>query len=221
MWSFIHGVASNHQVFSYQRPILPRARYVDLFPFTVPDHVLLDRYAEWFAEQLQEPTIIVGHSMGGAIAQIIALKYPQKVTALVLAGTGPRLPVNTALLSLLQTDPVAAKKRIIELSLSPHADPQLLQQSLQKIQHVSVERTIRELRACQSFDVRAHFSQIKCPVLVIRGLEDQMVPPELSLLFGQLNPAVAIRDIPGAGHLMMMEQPDIFNEHLNEFLNDV
>lgn len=214
-WMFIHGAAANHHTWARQRrlpwetwmPDLPTLNYV-------PPRHLIDKLADWCLAQLSAPTILVGHSMGGAIAQTMALNEPDAVAGLVLVGTGPQLPVNNQLLDLLSNDPAAALEKIARWSVSRDADPKLLQVSIEMAQSVPKERALQEFTACQFFDARHQLHRVTCPVSLIRGTEDKMTPLALSNEFLTIWPNLPVFEIAGGGHLMMLEQPEKFNEIL-------
>ena len=180
---------------------------------TTPAH-LINQLADWCASSLLEPSVVVGHSMGGAIAQTMALNHPDRVLALVLVGTGPHLPVNSELLNLLASEPQTALEKITRWSLSRSADPSLVAASLEMASSVPASRALQEFTACQFFDVRHRLGDITCPKFVIRGAEDKMTPEVLSRSFIEAWPDTPVYTIPDAGHLMMLEQPALFNEVL-------
>lgn len=180
---------------------------------TTPPH-LINQLADWCASALPEPSVVVGHSMGGAIAQTLALNHPDRVLALVLVGTGPHLPVNSELLNLLASQPKAALEKITRWSLSRSADPSLVAVSLEMATSIPATRALQEFTACQFFDVRHRLHEITCPRFVIRGAEDKMTPEVLSQQFLDAWPGTPLYVISDAGHLMMLEQPELFNEVL-------
>lgn len=215
-WTFIHGAASNHRTWSRQHRF-PVDKWVPDLPtltHSTPAHLIND-LASWCASSLPEPSVIVGHSMGGAIAQTMALNYPNRVLALVLVGTGPHLPVNSELLDLLANQPQAALEKITRWSLSRAADPGLIKTSLELAVSIPPARALQEFTACQFFDVRHRLNDIKCPRFVIRGSDDKMTPEALSNQFLAAWPDVPGFTIPDAGHLMMLEQPVLFNDVLD------
>ncbi len=152
--------------------------------------------------------------MGGAIAQTMALTHPDRVLALVLVGTGPELPVNSQLLDLLAAEPQIALEKIARWSLSRSADPGLLTASLEMALSIPSARALQEFTACKFFDVRHRIKDIACPRFVIRGADDKMTPDALSQEFLTAWPDIPLFTIPKAGHLMMLEQPALFNDIL-------
>ncbi len=214
-WYLIHGAASSRLTWTKQLRALASVERAELPPLDhiPPDH-LIEAWADWCLSHLTQPSVIVGHSMGGAIAQVMALKRPSLVQGLVLAGTGPHLPVNPDLIAALKAEPDQALNRIARWSMAKTADPILVERSLEQMKRVDPNRAYREFLACTYFDVRPDLARIACPRAVIAGAEDRMTPAALTSLFRDVWPAVPYFTIPDAGHMMMLEQSDRFNEVL-------
>jgi pimeloyl-ACP methyl ester carboxylesterase len=135
---------------------------------------------------------ILGISMGGMIAQELALNYPQKVEKLVLCSTtcgGPKaivasqevLDVLTADVSGLSAEEVA--KIIVPFCLTEDFmanNPDLIEVVTRQILKapISKEAYRRQLNAIMQFDTYDRLSQIQVPTLVLRGKRDILVPPE-------------------------------------------
>ncbi len=67
-------------------------------------------------------------------------------------------------------------------------------------------------------EVSSALHKIKQPVLLIWGLQDDITPPETALHFHDLLPNSELKFIDQCGHVPMMDQPQLFNQHLKEFL---
>lgn len=214
-WLFIHGAGSTSRSWSRQHRLPFASQFCDLpaRPQILPTH-LITSLAEWCLTQIHEPAIVVGHSMGGAIAQMMAILQPLSVKALVLVGTGPRLPVNPDLLEQLVTNPHQALENIARWSLARQFDPNLYEANLRLLETVSADRILHELTACSLFDSRPVLDQYTGPVFLIRGAEDRMTPEVLSNEFLAIWPDMPIYTIAHSGHLVMLEQPELFNETL-------
>lgn len=220
-WYLIHGAVSTHLTWSQQLRILPQVDRANLPPLPdVPTGELIFTWAKWCLDELTEPTVVMGHSLGGAIAQVMALKRPELLRGLVLVGTGPRLPVNPALLDALRNSPRQALENIVRWSLSPQADSVLLANSLLQAQNYDVERAYREFVACAEFDMAAELSGIQCPVALIAADQDRMTPIPLMQEFLQIWPRAPFYIVQGAGHMMMLESPHRFNEILRQIMVD-
>lgn len=214
-WYLIHGAASSRLTWTKQMRQLPsvtRAALPEL-PGVNPSR-LIESWAEWCLEKLTQPAVIMGHSLGGAIAQTMALLAPPLVTGLVLVGTGPRLPVNPRLIQSLSDDAPLALERITRWSLKEHPDPTILDQSLAQVKTVNGEQAYREFLACTYFDVRSRLKEITCPIAIIAGTEDRMTPEPLTREFLAIWPQAPYYTVEHAGHMMMLEQPEHFNQIL-------
>lgn len=152
--------------------------------------------------------IVLGHSMGGAIAQRLALEHAARIGAIVLAGTGARLPVNPALITGIAEAPEATISSIVRWMWSKHAPAELKQQSTEIM--LATDNTViqADFMACDRFDVSRRLEEIAVPTLVLAGDQDKMTPLSLSqeLARGITNSELAV--IPGAGHMMLLEQPE-------------
>lgn len=219
-WFLIHGAASNRLIWSRQLSALASVERASL-PLLADyePQQLIPAWADWCLNHMTQPAVVMGHSLGGAIAQVMALKSPHLVQGLVLVGTGPFLPVNPALIQSLKDSPQEALMRITRWSLSKNVDPVLLQKSLQQVENVDSNEAWRQFVACTAFDVREHLSHITCPKAIIAGSEDRMTPESLTKSFLDAWPEVPYYQIPGAGHSMMLEKPEAFNNVLFEIMD--
>ncbi len=167
--------------------------------------------------------IFVGHSMGGAIVQSIALSNPGYVNGSVLIGTGATLPINKDLLERLSLggniDPVL--DRIVRWSYSKIADPKLIKQARKKMDEIRPAVLYGDFLSCKDFDVSERISEIKTPTLIIVGEEDKMTPAKFSnYLYKQIKNS-KLKVIPNAGHMVMIEKEYEVAKVLREFLEDL
>lgn len=164
--------------------------------------------------------ITVGHSMGGAIAQTLALDYPEYVTGLVLVSTGARLAVNPELLEQLSVAASAetAIKQIVKWSYAKNADKSLVKQVQKRFLETRPAVTHGDFVACDAFDAGERLGEIKVPTCVVCGTEDKMTPTALSEGLAARIPKASLTLVPGAGHMVMLEKPDAVAKTMWEFL---
>lgn len=183
-------------------------------------------------DELGGPLILIGHSMGGYIAQTLALSRPDAVAALVLIGTsagGPGImPVPTATTDVWQAaaglSPEAYARRTMPLSLSagwPDRHPEQFERLLAaRLAHPTPQRTWRaQFAACQEFlaagiDAR----RVAAPTLVIHGAADRVVPVENGRALAERIPGSRYREVPNAGHVVHLEQPRLVADEIAAFV---
>jgi len=79
----------------------------------------------------------------------------------------------------------------------------------------------KRLRCVRCFDVRERLGQIAAPTLVIGGTVDQMTPIKYAEYLADKIPGARLARIEGAGHMVMLEQPELVARHVEQFLATV
>ncbi len=155
-----------------------------------------------------DSAIALGHSMGGAIAQWLALEHAARIESVVLAGTGARLPVNPALIDGIVADARGAISSIVRWMWSKQAPLELKQQSAEIMLATAPTVIQGDFVACDNFDVSRRLAEIVIPTLVLAGEKDKLTPPSLSQELARGITESELVVFPGAGHMMLLEQPD-------------
>jgi pimeloyl-ACP methyl ester carboxylesterase len=169
-----------------------------------------------------ERTNLVGTSLGGMVAQELALVAPERVDKVVLACTTPggegAFPLPERTVELMTRG--ATLREFVENALAPDPDPEIVERIL-----VHREATAQPLEAWSAqaaagaaFDAFDRIDRIAAPTLVLHGTEDGVVDPRNSTLLAQRIPDARVQLFPGAGHLFFWEQPDLFVDVVTEFL---
>jgi pimeloyl-ACP methyl ester carboxylesterase len=172
---------------------------------------------------------VLAISMGGAIAQHLALKAPERVRSLVLASTwctkNPYLQriADTGRLIMQAGGPEAVTKASMLWLFTPKF---LLERSsfVQQIEQMAVEFAVhpevfdRQRDALLEHDVREQLGRLEIPTRVMCGRRDIFVPPELSEELAAAIPGAELVLIDG-GHAYNLESFEAFNQTVLEFLD--
>lgn len=224
---FVHGAGGTSRGWDLQRLAFPEGVALDLpgRGGIGTGYRRIEDYVAWLRDTLRErgwlPAVLVGHSMGGAIALSYALSFPADLNGLVLTATGARLRVAPAILDRLTADYPAAVDTIITRSLAPGADPRLARRLKEAMMAVPQDVTMGEFQACDAFDVTQRLEEIRTAALVITGREDQMTPPRYAEYLHAHLPRSRLVWIEGAGHMVHVERPREVNAAIQRFLLEV
>ena len=167
--------------------------------------------------------IIVGHSMGAAIALTLALNYPRRMLALGLVGAGAKLKVSPDLLQNSSSEATLsfALQAIADMAFSPGIEPHLKQLAMQRMAATRSTVLHGDFLACNQFDVMEKVGKIRTPTLVVCGADDRMTPPRYSeYLAANIKNAHQVI-IPDAGHMVMIEKPAAVASALSSFIKEI
>ena len=183
------------------------------------------------------PVVLVGNSMGGFTAAEVAIQHPKRVELLVLVDSAgissanvtnsrPGQTLARQLMMRGQGDPNAAKKMLtrpgyIALGMGLVAryptriSKELLSEQLLTFGDSGFGDAFEAILA---YDFRHRLEEIGCPVLVIQGEDDILVPLGDALEFCELIPNAELLTMADTGHVPMFERPAQFNDALLAFV---
>lgn len=174
-----------------------------------PAHDSIDAYARVLLALLDAlavtQCVVIGHSMGGAIAQQMALLAPERVVGLVLIATGARLPVHPDFVGQVLTQPQDIYERVARWLWPDPAPEALINQRIDLMAANSAASLYADFTACDRFDVRPQLAAITAPTLVIGGTADRMTPLKFSQLLAERIPQAEQFTVKGAGHMVHLE----------------
>lgn len=176
-------------------------------------------------------THVLGVSMGGMIAQELALARPDRVRSLHLACTFARPDTYTlALLAAWREMRLGLGRESTLRALAlwlfspttyterPDFIEALLQNSLANPYPQPLAGFLRQGEAVAAHDALERLPAIRCPTLVSVAEDDILVPPRFSREIGSLIRGAELQVVPGAGHGYFLERPDVFNALSLDFI---
>jgi len=172
---------------------------------------------------------LVGHSMGGMVAQEVMARRPELVSKLVLCGTSPSFgkPDGDWQREFIaqRTAPLDAGKSMAELAevlvpqmVGPGSLPEGARLATHCMSLVPASTYRRALEALVTFDRRANLAQIRVPTLLVAGEHDRNAPPAVMRKMADAIPGSTYIEMKGVGHLQNLEAPDDFDGLLLNFL---
>ncbi len=167
--------------------------------------------------------VIVGHSMGGAVALTLALKYPKQVLGLGLLGAGPNLRVAPSLLETTGNPNTfeSAVEMVNGNSFSAETPQNLIELSKRTMLKIRQPVLSGDLQSCNEFDATDQLKNIKVPTLIICGAEDRMTPVKLSKSLRGGIVGSQLHVLEHAGHMVMVEQPNAVADLLKQFIDGI
>jgi len=235
---FLHGLGSSSADWELQIPAFEK-NYHLLLP-DLPGHgrtplgaplLTVERMAEGVARWLEQlavpPAHVVGLSMGGCAALALTIQHPQQVRSLTLVNTFARYrPVGwrgagrvMQRISLLCFAPMRSLAQFIAGGLFPKPEQRLLyEEAVTRLSRNSRATYFSAMWALRRFDARARAQQIHCPTFIITGDRDRTVPLACAAELAQLIPQAHRLTLTDSGHASPMDQFEVFNRSVGEFL---
>jgi pimeloyl-ACP methyl ester carboxylesterase len=175
---------------------------------------------------------ILGISMGGYIAQELAINHPGKVRRLILGCTGCGGERAVHMTQERMVKFVANKgltpEQILRKDMELYFSDRYIEENRDEIEEFIAlsfryyqppEAFFRQFAACQAHDTADRMERISAPTLIIAGEDDPLVPPENSRILKELMPEAELIFLPGCRHCFFIEKADAFNDKVIAFLS--
>jgi 3-oxoadipate enol-lactonase len=240
---FIHGIGGAGRAwagqvasfaaagFAPQAPDLPGFGGRPLLP-AMPFESLAEDAEAFVARHHMRRPVLVGHSMGGMVAQTMLRRRPHGYAAAVLAATSPAFGNADGDFQRKfiadRLGPLDAGKTMAELAialvdrmLGPQPDAAARALAIDIMGNVPPETYRAAVRSLTAFDERANLARIAIPVLCIAGEADPNAPPSVVERMARKIPRARYVCLPGVGHLANLEAPHAFDAVIHTFLRDI
>lgn len=221
---FIHGAGGVGQLWQNQLLAFPGSVAPDL-----PGHPsgvgcsTVPEYARWLDGYLLDhglrQSVLVGHSLGGAIVLQNALDDPGALRGIVLVGTGARLRVREEFFTVLRDHFDDAVEELLRWWFTPAASPRVVERARQALRTVPASVIHDDFWATQHFDLLERVGEIRLPALILCGRDDRLTPVKYSEYLAHQITGSQLVVIPGAGHMALLEQPRACNDAIAAFVN--
>ena len=221
----VHGSGATHRDFPLSLQML-HALAPDLPGHGESDPPSFRSVAEYaasmaaFLDAMDIPEIyLMGHSMGGAIAQLLALAMPERIRGLILLATGAYLPVSPTLLQGLGEKIVETVGLIVKWEWAKDAPQSWRDQSFKRLLQTPPHVILGDYYACSQFDVRPRLPGLTLPTLILGASLDRMTPPAFQYDLLERISHATLHMISGGGHMVALEQPDTVTALVSDWLS--
>jgi len=225
---FIHGSGARGDVWMLQKEHFSDADTPDL-----PGHphgeicTSIEAYSDWLHAYFQEKeyadVVLAGHSLGGGIALMHALRYPKDLKGIILIGSGARLRVLPLIIEAVEGKLGDTRAWITELiePLYGTVQEKTRRSIMPGLAEVGPAAQLNDFRCCDKFDIMDRVNEVKLPVLCIVGDRDNMTPPKYALYLAGKMPDCRVSIIEGGTHLAFLEKPAEVNGAIESFLKQI
>lgn len=228
----VHGAGGDHLHWPSE---IRRMEEMDVYAIDLPGHGRseggsirdVSEYAEvvsrWMENAWVDKAVLVGHSMGGAIAQTTAIKNPEKITGLVLVSTGMKLPVNAELLEALKDGEKQeeAVRKIVGWSFMRGTDEKILSEAEKQLLRNREGVLYGDYLACSKFDLREKVGEINTPTLSVCGEKDIMTPIKFSEGLQEQIRGSKMEIVPETGHMLPLENAQGLAKLIQKFIKNL
>lgn len=234
----VHGSGADHTAWRYQARYLAH-HGISVAAVDLPGHgrsggeslTTIDAFADWALELIEAlgtgSAVLAGHSLGALVA-LEAASRSAAVSGAVLIGAAASMPVHPEMLESAAAGTPHVQSLIRAWSHGSHAgghpDPGrwMMGETWVLEEQMGLDRLYADLAACSVYDRGpSAAAAIRCPVLVIAGRHDRMVPVRGARALADMIPGARLEVLENAGHQQMVEQPWEVARLIGDFVKSV
>ena len=168
-----------------------------------------------------ETAVVIGHSLGGAVAQQYGRAHPDRCKAIVIASAGPNFDIDLGRVAAIEQDWNSCIEHFARGQVSPHASPAILAKATQLVLERNPAVLANDLKVCKNFDSLAWAQEIGVPTLIVCAYEDRLTPIDGALALLRLIEGSALTVISPGGHSLMLEHPIRFARAIDAFIEEI
>ncbi|PHN04027.1 alpha/beta fold hydrolase [Flavilitoribacter nigricans] len=184
---------------------------------------LVDYVADFIEYKGYDKINILGNSLGGHISLLYVLNHPHKVKTIILTGSSGLFESAMGTSFPKRGDYEFMKKKVQGTFYDPKiASKELVDEVFDIVNDRNKAiRIIATAKSAVRHNLGDKLHRITVPTLLVWGKEDQVTPAFVGEKFNELIENSELILLPECGHAPMMEHPEIFNQHLESFLQSV
>ena len=235
---FIHGSGMDHTVWTLaSRHFARHGRNV--VAVDLPGHgrssgeprPTIESMADWIIDILDalhiERAALAGHSLGSLVSLECAARYPGRIRAIALVGTTAPMPVSDAILDAARNNDHAAFDMLTQWGYSKrhlyggnrNSGIWMVGNTLRLYERAAPGVLYNDMNACNNYSGGLQQAPaVQCPALMVLGAEDRLTPNRGTRPLQEALPNVEVVILPGAGHTIMVEEPNALLNALHKVL---
>jgi pimeloyl-ACP methyl ester carboxylesterase len=202
------------------RVIAPDLPVLDLPRGQTSVQNLVDHVETLLKQHEVAQVVVAGNSLGGHIALCLALRHPERVSGLILAGSSGlyRRGYQISVPHHPSREWIAHKAREVFFE-DRHVTPRLVDGIFETVANTRLAvKVVRMARSAKQENLGDSLRRIRCPVLLVWGSEDRITPPSTAHKFKEHMPHAELHFIPRCGHAPNIERSEAFSRIIEQFL---
>jgi pimeloyl-ACP methyl ester carboxylesterase len=213
------GLGERHSVLALDLPAHGRSDGVDGPALVEESAAVVERFLDAVTRR---PCVLVGRSMGAAVALVVAVRRPDLVRGLVLACAAARFALADAMLATARD---VARGRLPQQfgteTFSPSTPPEVMREAWMEQVKTDPRVRLADLLACRAFDGRPLLPRVGVPALVVAGADDTVTPVAQGEELARGIPGARLEVLEQAGHQAPLEQSGRFNALVAAFAEEL